>query len=340
VLGFQARKLRDDDPLAGKYVNSPEGELFQKGSILYGLDRARAAIAKEDAAIVVEGNPDVLALRQAGLERVVAPMGTALTERQLKELRRLTTHVTLCFDGDAAGEAATLRGMDLAVAQGLDVRVVALPAGVDPADAADRFEELLGTAESYPVYRVRLEVTRLLPDRQAGWLRAQEVLAPLPDSPQRQDAVRIAADLLGLPPELQAGLAPKASVRTGVVSAKALDADLRREQDALAGVIANPELVSSLAELTPEHFDLELHRRVRDHLVSSGQADEEVVGVLAELDARAANEAIDEGTAKELLLRLRERAIRRELGRCEDSERIKELQVTLGKVHEAIGALG
>jgi DNA primase len=340
VLGFQARKLRDDDPLAGKYVNSPEGELFQKGAILYGLDLARVAIAKEDAAIVVEGNADVIALRQAGLEPVVASMGTALTERQLKELRRLTTHVTLCFDGDAAGEAATLRGMDLAVASDLDVRVVALPPGVDPADAAERFAELLANAESYPVYRVRLEVTRLLPDKQAAWLRTQEVLAPVPDSPHRQDAVRVAADLLGLPPELQAGLAPRARTRTGTVSARALDADLRREQDALAGVLANPDLVPSLAELTPDHFDLELHRRIRDHLVAGGPVDDEVVGVLAELDARAANQAIDEATAKELLLRLRERAIRRELAGCEDAERIKELQAALARLRDALAALG
>ena len=152
--------------------------------------------------------------------------------------------------------------------------------------------------------------------------------------------MRVAADLLGLPPELQAGLAPKASLRTGTVSARVLDADLRREQDALAGVIANPGLVPLLAELTPEHFDLELHRRVRDHLVAHGPADEEVVGVLAELDARAANEAIDEATAKELLLRLRERAIRRDLAQADDAERIKELQASLAKIREAIGSLG
>jgi DNA primase len=123
VLGFQARKLHEDDPLRAKYVNSPEGELFRKGDLLYGLDRARAAIAKQDRAVVVEGNPDVLALRQAAVEPVVAPMGTALTDRQLKELSRLTTRVWLCFDGDAAGEAATLRGMDLAAAQGFEVHV-------------------------------------------------------------------------------------------------------------------------------------------------------------------------------------------------------------------------
>jgi len=144
VLGFQARKLREDDPLKAKYVNSPEGELFRKGDVLYGLDRARAAIAKQERAVVVEGNTDVLALSQAGIEPVVASMGTALTERQLKELSRLTNRVWLCFDGDAAGETATLRGMELAAAQGLDVRVVALPAGFDPADLAEGFDTTLG----------------------------------------------------------------------------------------------------------------------------------------------------------------------------------------------------
>src|SRR6185436_15199519 len=114
VIGFQARKLREDDPLRGKYVNSPESELFRKSHVLYGLHLARAAVAKQDRAIVVEGNTDVIALRQAGLEPVVASMGTALTERQLKELGRLARRLVLCFDGDAAGEDATLRGMELA----------------------------------------------------------------------------------------------------------------------------------------------------------------------------------------------------------------------------------
>src|SRR5919198_661922 len=143
VRGFQARRLREDDPLRAKYVNSPEGELFRKGDLLYGLDRARAAITKQERAIVVEGNTDVLALRQAGIEPVVAAMGTALTERQLKELSRLTNRVWLCFDGDAAGEAATLGGMEPPAAQGLDVPVVALPAGFDPADLAEGFEQRL-----------------------------------------------------------------------------------------------------------------------------------------------------------------------------------------------------
>ncbi|HXL42618.1 MAG TPA: DNA primase [Gaiellaceae bacterium] len=331
VRGFQARRLREDDPLRAKYVNSPEGELFRKGDLLYGLDRARSAMAKQERAIVVEGNTDVLALRQAGLEPVAASMGTALTERQLKELSRLTHKVYLCFDGDAAGEAATLRGMELAAAQGFDVRVVALPPGVDPADAAEAFEERLTGAESYLGYRVRLEVERA-PDRQEAFVRVREVLSRFEDSPERQDAVRLAADRLDLPKETQAGFA--ASGRrggAGEISPRLLEKGSRLERDALAGVAAHPELRELLAELAPEHFDADLHRRAREHLLRPGEPDEELVPLLAELDARAGTEGIDDETAKELLLRLRERQLRRELAGA-DPERTKELQEQLEKI--------
>jgi DNA primase len=331
VRGFQARKLREDDPLRAKYVNSPEGELFRKGDLLYGLDRARGPIAKQERAIVVEGNTDVLALRQAGLEPVVASMGTALTERQLKELSRLTHKAWLCFDGDAAGEAATLRGMELAAAQGFDVRVVALPPGQDPADLADEFDERIGRAESYLSHRVRLEIERAA-DRQEGFVRVREVLSRFEDSPERQDAVRLAADRLDLPKETQAGLAPQGRRgATGEISPRLLEKGSRLERDALAGVAAHPELRELLAELEPELFDIELHRRAREHLLEPGVPDAELVPLLAELDARAAAEGIDEETAKELLLRLRERQLRRELGSA-DLERTKELQEQLAKI--------
>ena len=150
IVGFQARKLHDDDPLRGKYVNSPEGELFHKSAILYGLNLARTAIAKQERAVVVEGNTDVIALRQAGFEPVVASMGTALTERQLKELQRLTRRLYLCFDSDAAGEDATLRGMELATTLGFDVRVVSLPKGQDPADAPAGFEQQVRDPDAIP----------------------------------------------------------------------------------------------------------------------------------------------------------------------------------------------
>ncbi len=340
VRGFQARLLYDDDPLRAKYVNSPEGDLFRKGDILYGLELARSAIAKQDRAVIVEGNTDAIALRQAGFEPVVAAMGTALTEQHLRELSRLTKRLSLCFDADAAGQDATLRGMALAAAQGFDIRVVSLAAGTDPADDPAAFETGLAGAEDYLPYRVRIEIERLLPDRERAFERVREVLAPFHDSPERQDAVRLAADRLGLPAGLQAGLAPAARARTGTLSTKVLEAGVRQERDALAGVLAHTQLTPLLAELTPEHFDLELHRRVRECLLEPGPAaDRDLVAALAELDARAADEAIDESTAKELLLRLRERALRRELAGCDDALRIKELQTSLGKLRERIGSL-
>ena len=335
VIAFQARKLHEDDPLRGKYVNSPESELFHKSNVLYGLHLGRPAITKEDRAIVVEGNTDVIALRQAGLQPVVASMGTALTERQLKELARLTRRIFLCFDSDAAGEEATLRGMELAIREGFDVRIVALPKGKDPADDPSGFEERLGQAEAYAVHRVRLELNRAR-DKQHAYLQVQDILNGVPESPERHDAWRLANDRLGLTVQLRAA----GSAATGAASsARLIDAGERLERDALAGCVAHPELVRFLAEMSPDHFDVELNRRVRAQLVEEGgEEDPELVARLAELDARAAADAIDAQTGKELLLRLRERELRRELGEA-DLERQKELQEALEKVRAAVGEL-
>ena len=342
VIGFQARRLRDDDPLRGKYVNTPESELFKKGNVLYGLHLARPAIAKKDRAIVVEGNTDVIALRQAGVEPVVASMGTALTEAQLRELGRLTKRLFLCFDADAAGQEATLRGMELAVRQGFDVRVVALPRGEDPADAPDSFAARLGSAESYLHYRVRITLERTT-DRQEAFVRAREILAPVEDSPERQEALRLLADRLDLPRETLAGLAPSNVARTDSAPAastpRLLEAGLQRERDLLAAVVRNPSLVPELAALTPDHFDDPLHRRFRESLVERTPEDEELLALRAELGARADRDELDERTGKELLLRLHERRLRREL-QGGDLVRATELQAQLAKVHSALAELG
>ncbi|HET6657215.1 MAG TPA: DNA primase [Gaiellaceae bacterium] len=337
VLGFGARRLHDDDPIKAKYVNSPEGELFRKSRIVYGLHRARAAIAKQDEAVVVEGYTDVLALHQRGRHTVVASMGTALTEEQLKELGHLTKRLFLCFDADAAGEAATLRGMDLAAARGFQVRVVALPPGVDPADAADSFDERLQAAVGYLRHRAEAEIERG-GSRQEQFTRVQTALAGLPDSPDREEAVRFAADRLGLSPDMQAGLAPRAQRKTGAVSDRALEGGDRLEKRLLAAVAADPELVEHyLAPLDDRHFDDPLHRRLRAHLCGEIDADDELLRARAELDATAETEHLDADSAKELFLRLEERMVRRELARLEgeDLARTVELQTLLTKIREA-----
>jgi DNA primase len=260
-------------------------------------------------------------------------MGTALTENQLRELSRLTNRLYLCFDADAAGQDATLRGMELATRRGLEVYVVPLPAASDPADDPVAFQQRLGSPNPYALHRVQLELARM-DDRQHAYLRIQEFLNGLPESPERQEAWRLANDRLGLTVQLRAGVSAT-SVNVGPVSTKLLEAGMRWERDALAACVAHPELVGVLAELGPEHFDDPLHRRLRGHLVEPDEVDPELLRLLAELDARAVAEGIDVETGKQLLLRLRERGLERELEEA-DLERTKELQTALARVREAV----
>jgi DNA primase len=331
VLGFGARRMREDDPIPAKYVNSPEGELFRKGSIVYGLDRARSAITKEDRAVVVEGYTDVLALHQAGLGATVASMGTALTEPQLKELRRLTGHLFLCFDADAAGEAATIRGMELAVRSGFDVRIVPLPSGKDPADAVDGFEARLAASVGYLIHRVQLA-----PQSQEGFDEVQALIKGAPPGPERDEAARYATDRFGLPVQV----AGQSAIVVGEASRKLLGAGDRLERDFLAICAARPDLAERyLGGLDDRHFDNPLHRRLRAHLAGEIEGDEELVGLRAELDATVADEGLDEGVARELVLRLEERLVRRELAELsgEDLARTVELQGVLARIRDALG---
>jgi DNA primase len=335
VRGFQARRLYDDDTLPPKYVNSPESDLFKKGEILYGLDGASRAIAKQGRAVIVEGNTDVIALRQAEFEPVVASMGTALTEAQLRELNRLAKRLFLCFDADAAGAEATLRGMELAVKLGFDVQVVALPPGTDPADDPVAFQQQLQSPASYLVHRVRL-LHRKAPDQQSAYSEIRTFLNAHPDSPEHQEARRLATDLLDLPPETQVALAPASGRRRGVaITPRLLEAGQRLERNALAGVAAHPELQRLLEGLAPEAFDAELHRRARAHLLGAPTDDQDVLALVDELHALAGIEEIDATTAHQLLLRLRERRLQRQLQDAKPHHFL-ELQQRLAEVREAI----
>ena len=336
VLGFQARRLHDDDALKAKYVNTPESELFHKGHVVYGLDLARAAIAKEDRACVVEGNTDVIALRQAGFTAVVACMGTALTEHQLRELGRVTRRLWLAFDGDAAGESATLRGMELAIAQGFDVRVVALPPGIDPADDPNGFEAKLARAEPYLLYRTRIEIERA-DDRQGAFVRVRELLDAAPDSPERHEAWRLANDRLDMTIQLKTAVS---TTRTAAqpASPRVVEAGRRLERNALAAVAVTPQLVPLLTELSPDHFAVEAHRRLRSHLVEDGPLDADDVGLLAELDAVGRRDELGVQQGQEYLLRLRERKLRAEMTTVSPQQQ-REIAHQLERIRERIQEL-
>jgi DNA primase len=131
VLGFGGRILTNTKETA-KYFNSPQSDLYDKSKILYGLYFAKNIIKQKDSVYLVEGYTDVISMHQAGVENVVASSGTSLTENQTKLIKRFTDNVTVLYDGDAAGIKAALRGLDMAVEEGLNVQLVLLPDGQDP----------------------------------------------------------------------------------------------------------------------------------------------------------------------------------------------------------------
>jgi DNA primase len=131
ILGFAGRIMKSDEKSA-KYINSPESDVYHKSDILYGLFFSRQAILKSDKCYLVEGYTDVISMNQAGIENVVASSGTSLTINQIRLIKRFTHNITILYDGDEAGIKASLRGIDLLLEEGLNVRVVLLPGGEDP----------------------------------------------------------------------------------------------------------------------------------------------------------------------------------------------------------------
>jgi DNA primase len=319
VRGFGARQMPGGEP--PKYLNSPEGPLFHKNEVLYGLDRARSAIAAAGHAIVVEGYTDVLALHQAGTANAVASMGTALTEGQVTELKRVCSTVFLAFDSDAAGEEASLRGMALAEAKELSVRVVALPKGRDPADVvlADpaAFARSLESAAGVLTFRVGRALA-IGGTRDEMYARASGIIAAAAPSVERDEQVRLVADRLRLTDDLTARLtaarppATAAAPRAGQGPAR-----LRRspwEQDGrlfLGMALALPERGRELlAEMDVAYFPDEPLREAAGHIrrLLSGEGEsEDAEGWaprMAELNAVAAREAPSESALEELYWKL------------------------------------
>jgi len=141
VIAFGGRILKEDKTTA-KYLNSPESEIYHKSKVLYGIFQAKREISKSDKCYLVEGYTDVLSMHQAGIENVVASSGTALTSDQIRLIKRFTPNITIIYDGDEAGIKASLRGIDLVLEEGMNVKVLLLPDGEDP----DSFAKKMGAS--------------------------------------------------------------------------------------------------------------------------------------------------------------------------------------------------
>ena len=209
VTAFSGRALSADNK--AKYVNSTESPVYSKSNNLYGIYFAKSAIAKENLCILVEGNVDVVQMHQKGIENVVAPLGTALTVEQVRIIARFTNNITLLFDGDSAGVKAAIKGVDLVLKEGLNVRVVVLPEGEDPdsyarSHTAEQVREYIRTNErDFIRFKSELyaEQVRRDPIRKAELISDMVAsIALIPDSIQRSIFIKECAEIMGTEVEL------------------------------------------------------------------------------------------------------------------------------------------
>ncbi|WP_028892383.1 DNA primase [Tenacibaculum sp. 47A_GOM-205m] len=206
ILGFGGRILTNDKK-AAKYLNSPESEIYHKSKILYGLYQAKKEIAKEDNCFLVEGYTDVISFHQSGIENVVASSGTALTPDQIRLVNRLTKNITVLFDGDAAGIRASLRGIDLILEQGMNVKVVTFPEGEDPDSFAKAHsnaelkEYLTQKSQDFIEFKVSLLMKEAANDpvKKAGLIRdIVTSISKIPDGIQREVYVQECARIMDI----------------------------------------------------------------------------------------------------------------------------------------------
>jgi DNA primase len=280
TLGFGGRAMREDQ--GAKYVNTAETDFFHKSQMLYGVDRAKAAIAKANRAVVVEGYTDVIALHQAGVDETVAVMGTAITGEQVAALSGMVEEVVLALDADSAGQEAMLRAQRVAAGRKMRLRVAAMPAGVDPAEmvaaegGAERFRALVEAAVELNAFQVGLVLdgtdVASPTERDRALNEVAPVLGAMGETASRDDLVRQVAERLDLEPAMVMGRVVAARPASGGSAeqppsrgapaaappprrAAELTSRERRERSLLAMCIALPEEGGEyLGRLSEEHL--------------------------------------------------------------------------------------
>ncbi len=372
VLGFGGRAMRSDQ--GAKYVNTAETDFFHKSHMLYGIDRAKAAIAKAGRAVVVEGYTDVLALHQAGVEEAVGVMGTAITEEQVAALSGMVEEVVLALDADSAGQEAMLRAQRVAAGRKMRLRVAAMPAGVDPAEmmaadgGAERFRALVEGAVELPVFQVGLVLAATdvasPAERDRALTEVAPVLAGMGETASRDDLVRRVAERLDVEPAMVMGRLVAARPTSGGSEtasspgrsasqapsrrpAAELTSRERRERALLAMCIAMPkEGKGFLERLSDEHLSPTgiralawLRRHPEDAASNLPHDDDELAGVIAELVMLAHDEPASTEAMELNFLLLEQRRLEAQIaaaGEKGDSERRHKLSLERAALVERI----
>ena len=251
VVAFGGRVLsRETKGVAQKYVNSPESEIFTKGNNLYGLYFAKQAIMKKDRCFLVEGYTDVISMHQSGIENVVASSGTALTEAQIRLIHRFTSNITVLYDGDEAGIHAALRGTDLLLAEGMNVKVCLLPDGEDPDSFARKHNasEYQAFIEEHETDFIRFKTNLLMKDAQRDPIKRAELIgslmesiAVIPEAIVRDIYIKECAQMLQMDDKILVSEVAKRREKHADDEAKRKEREKNRQQDAPSSSESAPD---------------------------------------------------------------------------------------------------
>ena len=274
VLGFGGRILTSDKK-AAKYLNSPESEIYHKGKVLYGIFQAKQSIAKLDNCFLVEGYTDVIQFNQSGIENVVSSSGTALTPDQIRLINRLTKNVTVLFDGDAAGLRASIRGIDLILEEGMNVKICTFPDGEDPDSFAKKtsHEDLVSYLENNAKDFIQFKASLLMneakndPIKKADLIRDMVVsISKIPDRIQREIYIQECSRIMDISEQvLQSTLAQ-------LVQKDVLEVGKKQKQEQKAF-----EVVKNEKPIEAEKVDIlyRLERKIIEILLLYGNKDAE-----------------------------------------------------------------
>jgi DNA primase len=367
VLGFGARQMGEGR--GPKYLNTSENDVYHKGRQLFGIDVARKEAMKTGRFVVVEGYTDVLALHQMGIREAVAIMGTAITQEQLAELGRVGDSnrrgsVFLALDADRAGRDAMLRAARLAEDRGIDLRVVELPEGKDPADLASEegpaaFQERMQRAAPMIEFQVRRVLADADLDTPAGrdhaLKEARKLISAVPERTATRDAlVREAADRLDVPVDYVMAPAPARRPAEEALPQQMSAGELamRAEREFLTRSLSSGGLGREyLSRPADDQFSSDLLRRARDHLVENFDdplaalpGDDPALGALVTDVALAAQERPPTGelVLRMSILQLEQRRIEREIRRASqdgDHARKSELAAAGQRILDELGAV-
>ena len=298
VLGFGGRILTNDKK-AAKYLNSPASDLYDKSKVLYGIYHAKQAIAKLNNCFLVEGYTDVIQMHQAGIENVVASSGTALTPDQIRLINRLTKNITVLFDGDAAGLRASLRGIDLILEEGMNVKVCTFPDGDDPDSFAKKtpLNELIAYLDDHAMDFIQFKASLLMKDAKNDPIKKSEVIrdmiqsiSKIPDRIKREIYVQECARIMDISEEVLFNTLAQLVQK----DIQEINKKQKQSQQAFEIVKTENPVVYAKTEVLPL-----LEKSIIEILLLYGTADIDIENVFIKIDAAGnAVEVIEKATSK------------------------------------------